>query len=78
MLISDLSTRRGLRDVHKRFEHVYSRLQTTYAAAAANQCPQYMAGIVGIMVKMSKDFVLRDKLFERGKHRVLPLALRSN
>ena len=47
-----------------------------YTVAMATECPQYMAGVVGIMVKMSKDFVLRQKLLERGKQCVLPFAQR--
>ncbi|KAI1782938.1 hypothetical protein LXA43DRAFT_904559, partial [Ganoderma leucocontextum] len=62
----DLSTRRGLKRIHKRFEDIYEQLHDVYISARQRQFPLVMAGVVGIMVKMNVDAVLREKLFERG------------
>ncbi|KAI1782469.1 hypothetical protein LXA43DRAFT_1103982 [Ganoderma leucocontextum] len=66
LCIPDLSTRRGLKRVHKRFEDIYEQLHHVYTSARQRRFPLVMAGIVGLMVKMNVDVILREKLFERG------------
>ncbi|KAI1782894.1 hypothetical protein LXA43DRAFT_904680, partial [Ganoderma leucocontextum] len=62
----DLGTRRGLRQVHRQFNDIHARLHQAYMSAKDQRFPQLMAGVVGLMVKMNVDVILRQKLFERG------------
>ncbi|KAI1787063.1 hypothetical protein LXA43DRAFT_1064643 [Ganoderma leucocontextum] len=64
--LPDLSTRRGLKRVHKRFKDIYEQLHHVYTSARQRRFPLVMATIVGLMTKMSADDILREKLFERG------------
>lgn len=58
----DLSTRNGLKQIHKNFDEYYRRLQRTYRMGADND--KVAGGIVGIYAKMCADSLLRDKLFK--------------
>ncbi|KAI1782472.1 hypothetical protein LXA43DRAFT_905673 [Ganoderma leucocontextum] len=64
--LPDLSTRRGLKRVHKQFEDIYEQLHHVYTSATQRRFPLVMAAVVGLIVKMNVDDILREKLFQRG------------
>lgn len=63
-IVSDLTTRSGLKRIHARFSEIFKKLDNAYTANLGNE--KIMGGIVGIWAKMSADALLRDKLFRAG------------
>ena len=58
----DLSTRNGLKHIHKSFEGYVQRLNKTYDLHYEND--KIVGGVIGIYAKMCADSLLRNKLFK--------------
>ena len=63
---ADISSRSGLKAIHKDFSGVFDRLDKTYTTFKSNDA---IAGcVIAIYAKMCADTKLRDRLFqEKGK-----------
>ncbi|RPD56410.1 hypothetical protein L226DRAFT_554441 [Lentinus tigrinus ALCF2SS1-7] len=64
--LPDITTRHGLKKVHARFPEIYKKLNAAYNAGKRERNEKIMGAVVGMMVKMCSDAILRDKLFEKG------------
>lgn len=62
----DLTTRSGLKKVHSNFDTVYGRMDKLYESNMENL--KIRGAIALIYAKMCVDTILRDKLFEKGRH----------
>lgn len=65
----DLTTRRGLKKIHARFDTIYSKLNDFYERNITNE--RIRGGIIAIYAKMCIDVLLRNKLFEKGMLKTL-------
>jgi hypothetical protein len=61
---SDLTSRNGLKKVHRDFDAIYRRLDRLYEKNPTNE--KIVGGVIGIYAKMCADYILRDKLFKAG------------
>ncbi|TFK82612.1 hypothetical protein K466DRAFT_500001 [Polyporus arcularius HHB13444] len=64
--IPDLSTSHGLRKAYSRIDRLYDDLCCFHELGKSANSPQLLAGVVSILIKMSADALLKEKLFERG------------
>ncbi|KAI0755782.1 hypothetical protein C8Q74DRAFT_1360822 [Fomes fomentarius] len=64
--IPDLTTRKGLKRVHKNFDNIHNRLAVAFAAALSSGAMLEMGAILGLMTQMCVDNILRDKLVAKG------------
>ncbi|EIN09007.1 hypothetical protein PUNSTDRAFT_143642 [Punctularia strigosozonata HHB-11173 SS5] len=64
--IPTLTKRKGLKQIHARFDSVYERLDAAYKMFQEQENEMVMGGIIGIFAKMCTDALLRDKLFKKG------------
>lgn len=62
---ADLTTRNGLKKIHRDFDAIYRRLDRLYEKNSSNE--KIVGAVVGIYAKMCADSILRDKLFKAGK-----------
>ena len=62
--LADLTTRNGLKKIHRDFDAIYRRLDRLYDKNSTNE--KIVGGVVGIYAKMCADSILRDKLFKAG------------
>lgn len=60
----DLTTRTGLKRVHRDFDNIYRRLDSLYEKNAKNE--KIVGGVIGVCAKLCADSILRDKLFKAG------------
>ncbi|KAF7980251.1 hypothetical protein HWV62_38985 [Athelia sp. TMB] len=60
--IPDLTSRHGLKKVHRDFDAIHRRLDRLYEKNSTN--PKIVGGVIGIWSKMCADSLLRDKLFK--------------
>ncbi|TFK22369.1 hypothetical protein FA15DRAFT_681689 [Coprinopsis marcescibilis] len=75
--LPDLATRRGLKKVHTNFNAIYTKLDAAYQTYSDNE--KITGGIVGIYSKMSRDSLLRNKLYERGfLDKLMPLIYKES
>ncbi|TDL19575.1 hypothetical protein BD410DRAFT_900101 [Rickenella mellea] len=75
--LPDLSTRSGLKKVHKNFLEIYKRLDNAYTRNIEND--RIVGGIVGIYAKMCADSLLRDRLFKQDfLSKIFPLLDRPS
>lgn len=61
----DLTTRRGLKQVHADFTRIYDRMNAMYNSNLDKE--KITGGLVGIWAKMCMDSILMHKLFEKGQ-----------
>ena len=61
----DLTTRRGLKQIHADFTRIYDRMNTMYNNNLDKE--KITGGIVGVWAKMCTDSLLMHKLFEKGQ-----------
>ena len=64
--ITDMTTRRGLKDKYANFETIYQKLDMAYQRNPNNE--RVKGAIVGIYAKMCVEPLLRDKLLAKGTH----------
>ncbi|TDL19576.1 hypothetical protein BD410DRAFT_751998 [Rickenella mellea] len=75
--LPDLTTRSGLKKIHKNFTEIYKRLDDAYTRNINND--RIAGGIVGIYSKMSADSILRNRLFsEDFLSKIFPLLDRPS
>lgn len=63
--VVDLDSRKGLKAVHNNFDEIQRNLSNAYSKYSNNY--KVAGTIVGIWSKMSKDTILRNKVWDTGK-----------
>lgn len=76
ILITDLSTRRGLRKALTEIDRIYAELEAFRQLAKRRNSSQLLAAVVSILIKMCTDSIIKEKLFERGASDVNGSVLR--
>ncbi|KAH9477955.1 hypothetical protein JR316_0010188 [Psilocybe cubensis] len=62
--LPDLTSRKGLKQVHAKFDPLFAKIEHAYKSNPQNY--KLRGGIIGIFSKMCVDSMLRDRLFEKG------------
>ncbi len=62
----DLTTRHGLKKIHAKFDTIYARLDGAYEAYRHEE--KITGGIIGVYARMCADDLIRDRLYNKGKH----------
>ncbi|KAI0313900.1 hypothetical protein OF83DRAFT_491797 [Amylostereum chailletii] len=80
MDLPELSTRHGLKTMHRDFESINLKLEELYAFAWRTQNDRIAGAVVGIYAKASADAKLRDRIFLQAGFlaKVLPLLTRPD
>ncbi|KAA1477625.1 hypothetical protein DENSPDRAFT_844797 [Dentipellis sp. KUC8613] len=73
--LPDISSRSGLRKIHRNFDAISSKLNDIYDYGRRANNDSLMGTVVAIYAKMSADAVLRDRIFNEADflQRVMPI-----